>query len=207
MTRAEQIAAALKLMKAWTKYPTSPPDKPSRDAEMARQEQVEAALKLIDPPPDRRDQCRGHIEYMLGEASDDLKRARAGAKEWKAYHLALRRLLVTHDRLEATGWGGWIERAAIERAIDATTPEQYRRERARSEAYADFAGSEQACAVALAHDLLTQWWNNDDLITTTRKGPWWRLSAILYGDPDADLYRYLRAFLNTQRTKISQQVF
>jgi hypothetical protein len=66
---------------------------------------------------------------------------------------------------------------------------------------------EQTRAVALAHDLLMQWWGNDAFITKTRNGPWWRLSAILYGDPDADLYRYLRAFSNTLGAKISQQVF
>jgi hypothetical protein len=175
---------------------------------MTRSQQIEAALELISPPTGRRDQCRGNIEYLLDDmgSNANLKstRAKAGARAWGAYHRALCRLLVTHDKLEATGWGGRIERAAIERAIHATTPERYRNERAQSEAYA--AGSEQARAVALAHDLLTQWWGSE-FITTTRKGPWWRLSAIFFGDPDADLYRYLRAFSNTPRAKISQQVF
>jgi hypothetical protein len=195
---------------------------------MTREQQIEAALELISPPPGRRDQCRGNIEYMLDRmaaasgSNVDLKaiRAKAGARAWEAHHRALRRLLATHDKLTAAGWGGKIERAAIERAIHATTPEQYRRERARHEAYAcsinlahpsydasPSAGLEQARAVDLAYDLLMQWWDSDEFITTTRGRPWWRLSAIFYGDPDADLYRYLRAFLNTPGPKISQQVF
>lgn len=189
---------------------------------MTRAQQIEAALELISPPPGRRDQCRGNIEYMLDDmaavsgSNADLKsiRAKAGARAWEAYHRALCRLLVTHDKLAAAGWGGYsqIERAAIERTISATTPEQYRRKRARHEAYACHPGHlpsdgrEQTLAVALAYDLLMQWWGSE-FITTTRKGPWWRLSAIFYGDPDADLFRYLRAFSNTPRAKISQQVF
>jgi hypothetical protein len=39
-----------------------------------------------------------------------------------------------------------------------------------------------------------EWWGSDEFISTTRKGTWWQLSAILYGDPDADLFQHLRAF-------------
>jgi hypothetical protein len=105
---------------------------------MTRAQQIEAALELISPPAGRRDQCRGNIEYMLDDmaaisgSNTALKRtrAKAGARAWEAYHRALCRLLVTHDKLEATDWGGQIERAAIEHACRATTPEQYRRARA-----------------------------------------------------------------------------
>ncbi len=51
----------------------------------------------------------------------------------------------------------------------------------------------QERAVENAYDLLTQW-RGDEKLVTTRRGKWWRLAAILYGDPDADLFRYLRTF-------------
>jgi hypothetical protein len=77
--------------------------------------------------------------------------------------------------------------AHIESAIKATEPRRY-------ELLYRARGTKPTFAVALAYELLMEWWGSDEFISTTRKGTWWQLSAILYGDPDADLFQHLRAF-------------
>jgi hypothetical protein len=162
---------------------------------MTRAQQIEAALKLISPPPGRRDQCGGNIADALDIMVDwdgvaNVWRARgskAAHKARRTYYRALRRLQVADKALRAAGGQvpGCLDLTTIERAIKATGPRRYQvRYRA--------GGPKQEAAVLLACELLTEWWGKE-FVTTTRKGPWWRLSAILYGDPAYDLFRHLRA--------------
>ncbi len=168
---------------------------------MTRAQQIDTALKVLAPPRYKRKHCRSNIEYMLDDVqafsgtSAELRatRSKRTARAWRSYHLAVVRLRATHIALLATGWGGFIELADIERAIQKTTPEECDVRRRAQEMWASLGGLEQKRAVENAYDLLTQW-RGDEKLVTTRRGKWWRLAAILYGEPDADLFRYLRTF-------------
>ena len=98
----------------------------------------------------------------------------------------------THKSLFATASGIRVDLATIENAITAF---EQLDALVRYEFYPDFAGRwRQGFTVAAGHALLLHWWGSDEFITKTRGGRWWRLSAILYGDPAADLFRHMRAF-------------
>ena len=163
---------------------------------MTRDQQIKAALEILKLPLTQREAARVSIEKALavmGSASTihgivKRNRSRAVTEARDAYYRALCKLRVTHKALLDTGSGmvGVLDLAAIENTIAAfeqsDTPVRY-------EVYPDFAGRwRQGFAVAAAYELLMQWWGSDEFIKTTRKRPWWRLSAILYGDPEADLF-------------------
>jgi len=169
---------------------------------MTREQQVKAALKLSKLRRNRHEAARAIIENALdimGSTSNlhrmvKLCRSKAVTEARGAYYRALRKLQIAHKALLATGSGmvGDLEHASIENAIAAF---EARGEPVRYELYPDAAGRwTQGFAVALAYELLMHWWSSDEFISTTRKGSWWRLSAILYGDPDADLFRHLCKF-------------
>jgi hypothetical protein len=156
---------------------------------VTREQQVRAAIKLLELPLPRRAECQTDIEKALGiMASVSTVHALMKAARSAAYTRALKvyrkRRLQLESAYEAlcaiTGVG----------PVPAQNPEPQH--------YTLYPGAggrwKQACAVALAYELLMTWWGGDEFVTITRKGSWWRLSAILYGDPAHDLYRHLRAF-------------
>lgn len=166
---------------------------------MTREQQVRAALKLLELPPARREAGRASIENALdimtsvGTIHRIVKAARSkAAKKARArYYLALCKLRSAHKTLHTTEGVEPPSFNSVESAIASIEnlgePEQY-------ELYPGAGGRwRQAFAVALAYELLMEWWGSDEFIACTRKGPWWRLSAILYGE-DIDLFRHLRAF-------------
>jgi hypothetical protein len=164
---------------------------------MTREQQVKAALKLSKLPRDRYEAARASIENALDIMVDatiahnvwKAARSKAAHKAERAYHQALCRLRTTHKAALATGAGVplYPTLAHIESAIKETEPRRY-------ELLYRARGTKPTFAVALAYELLMEWWGSDEFISTTRKGTWWRLSAILYGDPDVDLFQHLRAF-------------
>ena len=121
------------------------------------------------------------------------RRAKAERRAWQRYHRAARNLQAADDALRAVGWGGPLDLAEIKRAVAASTPEAIQKQK-DSVAWIEhlYPGTRQQCAVETAHELLKRYRPYD--IVTTRGGAWWRLSAILFRDPEADLFRYLRDF-------------
>jgi hypothetical protein len=163
---------------------------------VTRAEQIRKALKVLAPSGDGRDGCRGSIENALDIMADAATagrvfaamRSKAVHKAERTYCLALRRLRVAHKALLAAGGGVpiGIELTDIERMIKSTEPRRY-------EPVYRAGGSGQVFAVALAHSLLREW-RQDIRIVTTRGKEWHRLSAILFGNETADLFRYLCSF-------------
>lgn len=171
---------------------------------MTREKQIKAALDVLEPPAHKREQCRGNVEYMLDEVaaafrSAEQHSAKDVTRAWDRYHLALRNLRAGHNALEAVGWRGLIEAGEIERAFEASTPEAIERRKHSAKVFMSFGGSAQERAAECAHELLVQWCGSGK-IATTRKGKLWRLAAILFGDPNADLFRYLRVFAHKPPT-------
>jgi hypothetical protein len=159
---------------------------------MTREQQIEAALKLSKLPPARRAAARVSIEKTLGVMGSarilhgliKLNRSKAG----RTYHLAFRKFLIAHKALLAIGSELLVSDLPIA-AFEAGD------KLVQDEFFSDFVDrGPQGFAAALAYELLLQWWGSDEFISTTRKGPWWRLSAILYGRRDADLFRHLCKF-------------
>ncbi len=75
---------------------------------MTREQQIEKALDVIEPPSSKRKECRAYLNDKLdiieptASADDLFKRSRSGAvtKAKKAHVLALKRLLATQTRLQ-----------------------------------------------------------------------------------------------------------
>jgi hypothetical protein len=167
---------------------------------MTREQQIKAALEILKLPPGRRAAARVSIEKAL-DALDcacvlhwkmKFLRSKTATKARDAHYRALCRLRVTHKSLFATARGIGLDLTTIENAITAFEELDAL---VRYEFYPDFDGRwRQGFTVAAGHALLMQYWGSDEFITKTRKGAWWRLSAILYGDENADLFRHMCAF-------------
>ncbi len=119
---------------------------------VTRAQQIDAALKVLAPPRYERTHCRSNIEYMLDNVqafsgtSAELRatRSKRTARAWRSYHLAVVRLRATHIALLATGWGGFIELADIERAMQKTTPEECDARRRAQESWVSLGGVRNA---------------------------------------------------------------
>jgi hypothetical protein len=189
---------------------------------MTREHQVQAALELLlMGRKGNRAACKASVENAVDFMVDmdvvskmwRAKHSKAAQKATRTYHQALRRLQVAHKALLAAGGrvpsgldltrietlqvahkalaaGGRVpdllDLTSIETAIKATEPQRYK--------VLYRTGPKEEFAVRLAYELLMKWWGSEEFITTTRKGPWWKLSAILYGNSTYDLFRHLRAF-------------
>ena len=167
-----------------------------RGAAMTRAQQTRAALKLLLLAEGNREACKASIENALDIMVDatiahnvwKAGRSKAATKAGDVYHKALCKLRVVHKALLAAGGAvpPHLDLVRIESAIRASKPRRY-------EVLYRAGGTKQTFAVALAYELLMKWWGSDEFIKRTRKGPWWELSAVLYGE-DIDLFRHLRAF-------------
>jgi hypothetical protein len=167
------------------------------------EQQVSAALRILDPPPTERERCRLQINYALAiiskreetiQLSSFVKSKRlTGA--WRAVHKAARRMKAALDALKRAGWGypHHIDEPALNLLIDYSAPEnEYWK-------FVPISPETKAYSAArLAYLLLDRWGIN---VTLTRKGPWARLAAELYGDPKADLFRQMRAVKATYGTR------
>jgi hypothetical protein len=158
---------------------------------MTREQQVKAALKLSELPRHRHEAARASIENALDQHIFKVSRSAAHTRALKVYRRRRLQLESAHKALCI------IERSACSDAhgMEYVPTKDHPSETWHYELYPGAGGRwKQAFAVALAYALLMKWWGSEELIKTTRKGPWWRLSAILYGDPTYDLFRHLRAF-------------
>lgn len=203
MTRDEQVRKALKLLAP-----------PGFDHEKAR----ETPLSMDDFKLQRQQQAARDLALRtdIARALDAVERIlplRASTKEATkardAYHRVVCRLRAAHITLvRVSGGHGYFKLADIDRVIEETAPTRHIPDTGRNErrriyyagspgtpisAAPQFGGRKESTAVQLAHELLT-WWRAGEEIVTTKGGKWWRLAAILYGDPGRDLYQHLAAF-------------
>jgi len=152
-----------------------------------REQQVQAALKALTPPPEQCDHFRRRIETALKSIEIETHLARVGSKATKA---ALRRLQSSLWRAE----NAYQAVVKLDPEI-ANTPQQLdlkpwltlceeRLEQRRGM-------SRQAHAVQWAAMLLDECCHK---LSKTRTGRWARLAASLFGDPRANLYYDLRRY-------------
>ncbi len=155
---------------------------------MSREEQINKALDLINPPPDRRDECRRDIERALdiiaGGERAVVVTAGITKKKLRAHSAALRRLQIT-----STGIIPAITRRVIDRAVDFDRCWTGESEPSRGWKPPP-PGLKERDAVQLARDLLVIW-DRRAWLTVSRKSNWYKLAVVLYGEP-RDLYRQLR---------------
>jgi hypothetical protein len=160
-----------------------------------------------------------HVIESFGKSDKIFAAARseAATKALAAHHQALDQLRTTYKAVLATGgWrplrraadGSWREvltLADIDFLIEESKPPPKRvvysvlsPRKGRplpdilpDDALATFGAGKPTKAAELSHELLKRW-RGDIKIVTTKGKPWHKLAAILYGDPKADLYQYLR---------------
>jgi hypothetical protein len=165
---------------------------------MTRDQQVHAALRLLNPDPERRDECERAINEALDWIARQTLVGQIGSKRHKAalakFHAALRRTELArnallgperqwteagHADLPALPLSPWIEFCEQQLAQPRT---RWGRKFANARYYAAWE----------AKSLLQQW--SRRRISQTRGGPWAKLAAILHGQPRADLFRTIQRF-------------
>ena len=176
---------------------------------MTKDQQIQEALKLLDPPAAEREECLHEIHRALGRVENFTAFARSSrASRLKKggllpYHAALRRLLRAFDSLDpaikpwlSLAHPAYTTRARIEAEIAKTEaflkqpPAPPRRD-----------GSRNKAAAAAAYDLLTWRGHNP---TVTREGTWEELAQILAGDRTVDLFEHLRKFKQNPGTIVEK---
>jgi hypothetical protein len=153
--------------------------------------------------PDQRAQLRTDIENKVatiraeapGLATLAAARSHLTVRTWQTYHRALlklsksdalRRVDAAAEALRRLGWRVPVDAGGIKSAVKDTEMQLN---------WNPQASAVEEYAVKLAHDLLAKWGVKT---VTTRKKPWWKLSAILFGDENADLYRHLLKYVRSR---------
>jgi hypothetical protein len=157
---------------------------------------MQSALRLLAPPPERRDECERSINMALDVINREATAAAVGSKKHKA---ALRRLQDSLRRAEIARRKllgperEWSERGHADEGLPplalapwmAYCERQLPWPRPRS-----FRRSDRKYHAVERADCLLQDWGHPAGIT--RGGKWAKLAAVLYGDPQADLFGIMR---------------
>jgi hypothetical protein len=132
---------------------------------MTRQQQINAALKLLKPPADKEDQCHAHIVEWLTYVDAARQAAGTTRKEMRKYSAALARFCKISRKHKGVRLVGQelLDRAVV---IDKKMSPSWTRP------------SPRHFAVSGAYELLQCWGHNP---TTTKDGEWDKLAAILFG--------------------------
>lgn len=161
-------------------------------------QQAKAALKLIEPAPERRVRCERQLArafdlVVCGKANDKRPSPKADKEQYREFA----RLL---QAVETSGMDIYMGRFSFMK--------QVRKWREFFEELADRinvghgkkrrSDAKQFAADA-AYRLLAKFGSSPP--TLTRGGPWDQLATILYGDSKADLYDYLRTSEYAPRKK------
>jgi hypothetical protein len=164
---------------------------------VTREQQIQAALRLLAPEPERRADCERDINRALNiierEANAGGNLTKKHKKALRSLEGALRRTVAARRALErhwTTEFGGehlpplaldeWI--AYCQQQCALPRPRRFRR-----------TANPKYHAVDQAERLLRDW-GQQDRISVTRRGRWARLAAVLYGDRRADLYNHLQRY-------------
>jgi hypothetical protein len=163
---------------------------------MTRYKQINEALNLLAPTPEQRERCRSTIEWALDRMTAHVALDRPTEKARRSWIADLERIKARRIKYAAAGGDPWaLPQKAIDRAILAAGLEE-----TVGTTWFLPPWSKERHAVVLAHDLLSEW--DDRNITISRKGKWYKLSEVLYGDGCPDLYRQLRHSLPDIRLRL-----
>jgi hypothetical protein len=135
---------------------------------MTRDEQIAMALRLIGT-----DNCRADVEQMLDIIADETVEtaSKATKAEVQVIYNALRKIRSTGIDLIPD-----LDKHLHACDLILRTPSKPQAEK-------------QRLAAAAAQELLM---THGGRLTATRGGQWDQLTAILFGDPKADMFQYIR---------------
>jgi hypothetical protein len=159
---------------------------------------VTNALVVLAPAQATRDQCRSDIEDALENVDWEGVEPKPYSKKTKLVVAALVASLMKarnlHIKLEPLDDYGIMspldlrhlnEQIAFYEEWLAERPDGPHRKSAK-----------QKAAVKEARALVMKYCKKKKEYFGRRKNKWWKLSAILFGDPQPDLFRHMRAFKN-----------
>jgi hypothetical protein len=154
---------------------------------LTRTEQIEEALALLAPSPEERKARRHDVESALDfleGVNRAVEHAKVTKKSMLRYSDALLRMQAASKAHTAAGGSLALRQDQIDRAVAVdkawSVPWQ------PPSPWLNHKESE-----GLAHQLLSC---RDGAIAVSRDGTWHRLSTVLFGDRQINLYRHLRAF-------------
>jgi hypothetical protein len=173
---------------------------------MTRASQIQKAIKLLAPSPDRRDECLRDIGHALGRveaaASFKIMTSKSSKAGLRAYANALRKLRAAYPKLGPyRPWFSLSEIAGI-----AGAPNHIDRQIELAEAFlrkptTSSRASQHKAAVRAANDLLRMWGHET---TATRNGRWAKLSGILAGNESVDLFDLMRSHKREPPTAVEK---
>lgn len=138
---------------------------------MDREQQIAGALREIRPADHQK--CRADVEQMLDIIDSETETTASKAIKSKVtiVYNALRKIKAT----------GLVIVPELDKHIEACDLILKRPSNRKAD--------KQRLAAAAAQDLLM---THGGKLTASRRGQWGKLTAILYGDPDANMFQYIR---------------
>jgi hypothetical protein len=159
---------------------------------LTRKRQIEAALELLKPPVDKREQYRHTIEQALDRLTAPSEVDRATKKAKRAWTAALESMQAACVTYAAAGGDPWVlPQKVIDRAVGLDRMSELTEEIFPS------PWSKKQYAIVLAYDLLLGW---DRKIKVSDGGEWHKLAKIINGEPTS-LYRQLHQMLPDIRSR------
>jgi hypothetical protein len=193
--KREAEQAALKEQRKETLKKQAEKERAERDKlalQKLRTRQIDRLLRLLKPPPAKRDDCQKHIEELL----DSMASVKRDAETKQRSDTAIRKHIATLRKLKETGKAAGMtfpSDATIDWAITWSASRLQRDTTGRLRAL-HTRPSPTAAAVALAGELVTGWGGGADAVTEYCDGLCHRVGAALLGckNQDIDLRRQIR---------------
>jgi hypothetical protein len=157
--------------------------KKSEPVPLTRQQQIDAALKELDPPRGAKERCRVNIEWALDYLDKPVVPlpTKKAQKRWSDALKFIRSERVAF--VAANGTPFELSQAVLDQAVTLNEMPAVKFTPAPSQ-------SKELRAAMLSYCLLVE--RGDSEIKPGHKNRWERLARILYGDEQQDLYQRLR---------------
>ena len=168
---------------------------------ITRERQIQLALAILKPTD--RDKGRADIVATLDivdsltavSQNDAFLSSRSGRLKVQALQRALKQVRIAYEALPDTGRANSVRARVgdidLQKHLDACDA-ILKSPPSRRTSYGGklSPANRHRLAAGCSHYLLLQY--NIPQTVTRKKGAWYRLAAIVYGDPEADLFTYLR---------------
>jgi hypothetical protein len=159
---------------------------------LTRKRQIDAALELLKPPADKREQYRHTIEQALDSLMARSEVDRATKKAKRAWTAALESMQAACVTCAAAGGDPWVlPQKVIDRAVELDRMSEI------TQAVLPLPWSKKQYAIVLAYDLLLGWGHK---IKVSVSADWHKLAKIINSEPTS-LYRQLHQMLPDIRSR------
>jgi hypothetical protein len=156
---------------------------------LTRDQQIRAALKLL--PPNYDPYCEGFIGFILDTIDRATVAGRVGTKPYKHTVERFRSALTRAENVQSALAELDLAVKADDQSLDLKGWQRFCDQRLGMPPHPHSQARREALAVQWAAVLLRQF---RQPLNKSRNRTWAQLAAVLYGDPDLDLFHYLTTY-------------